>query len=527
MSKYIKGIILASIGIFASLVNAQNTNAVVGQVTQIEAKLDNQKADQCNIELTFPNGSKAAVVASKPEYIAKIEFSPEAEGPNEITWQGKFRSRGLRSVIGCDGSGKITVVGVPSNDIKLQRWRDVAAKASDKQKICISAGMKSLNEDLNLNSISGEINIDVNDNRVKNIRQKCENFADVVLAKNQGCNINGKSSTCDEIFVINTNGETRRLAEADLFNFIFKNDSIRKLSIENSDAKVAREKVEADEAKRIDAYKNSPQYKKDMANAKSIFLKLMNKPLAYDCNAGDDVDVYKAKNNELITREKFYTDKIKDPLNFTILSSTILDKDLISIESKAESSNNSIISVYKFSDKSLQIYNSNFIENGFYKQNKKEVPLQIVCEKNSKLAQVAEAELNGKSSVARVQLKREAQAAEERQARLQAQKQAEMQAQAGKAIKVSKGREWVEGWRKFVTYLSIQAVADEITISKVTMNRDRCRVSYAVTNRGATNFPVRAQFGDTVKVDLDSPPCNLIEVEITTNLGTTSYSFGN
>jgi hypothetical protein len=123
------------------------------------------------------------------------------------------------------------------------------------------------------------------------------------------------------------------------------------------------------------------------------------------------------------------------------------------------------------------------------------------------------------------QYKKAAKEAEERQARLEAQKQAEMQAQASKAIKVSKAREWVSGWKRYVSYLNIQSVGDEITITKVVMNRGRCDARGALTNRGYMNFPIRAQFGDTVKVDIDQ--CDLIEVEITTNLGTTSYSLGN
>lgn len=125
------------------------------------------------------------------------------------------------------------------------------------------------------------------------------------------------------------------------------------------------------------------------------------------------------------------------------------------------------------------------------------------------------------------QYKKAAKEAEERQAKLEAQKQAEMKAQAGKAIKVSRGEEWVSGWKKYVKYLYIKSVVDNLSIQKVVMNRGRCQTPYAVTNRGATDFPVLAQFGDTVKVDLDMVQCDLIEVEITTNLGTTSYSLGN
>ena len=97
--------------------------------------------------------------------------------------------------------------------------------------------------------------------------------------------------------------------------------------------------------------------------------------------------------------------------------------------------------------------------------------------------------------------------------------------QAREAIKVSTGREWVKGWSRHVKYLNIQAVANEISISKVVMNRGNCQFRYATTDRGGVNFPARVQFGDTVKVDIDH--CDLIEAEITTNLGTATYSFRN
>ena len=105
------------------------------------------------------------------------------------------------------------------------------------------------------------------------------------------------------------------------------------------------------------------------------------------------------------------------------------------------------------------------------------------------------------------------------------QKKAEMQEQAGKAIKVYKRREWVEGWSKYVTFLNIQSVTDQITISQVVLNRGRCQFYWVLTNRGGAKVPVQAQFGDIVRIDLDSPQCDLIEAEVTTNLGKTSYSF--
>lgn len=95
--------------------------------------------------------------------------------------------------------------------------------------------------------------------------------------------------------------------------------------------------------------------------------------------------------------------------------------------------------------------------------------------------------------------------------------------QAVDAIKVSAAREWVKGWGRHVNYLNIQSAVDEITISKVVMNRGNCQFRYATTVYGGVNLPARFKFGDTVKVDIDH--CDLIEAEITTNLGTATYSF--
>jgi hypothetical protein len=113
----------------------------------------------------------------------------------------------------------------------------------------------------------------------------------------------------------------------------------------------------------------------------------------------------------------------------------------------------------------------------------------------------------------------------EAEAKAIAEREAERQAQAGNAIKVFKKREWVSGWNRSVNYLNIQSFTDAVTIRRVVFNRGRCPIYYVLTNRGSAQMPIQIQFGDVVKLDLDSPPCDLLEVEVTTNLGTTNYSF--
>ena len=276
MSSLIKFITLFPIVLFTSVGNAQNITAVVGQTNQIQAKLENQKSDQCNIEVTFSNGAKAEVVVTKPDYIAKIEFNPEIEGTNSISWQGKLRRRGLNSVIGCDGSGKFTVVGTPSNEVKVQRWRDVASKVSDKQKSCISSGLKLLNENLDLNSVSGEINIDPNQPQVKFIREKCALFADYELKKNQTCLINNKPSSCNELYEVSVGNVSIQANELETQKYIFGKAEIKIIKLEtaeakskrelaDAEAKSKRELADAEEARKLEEYKKTPAYKKELA----------------------------------------------------------------------------------------------------------------------------------------------------------------------------------------------------------------------------------------------------------------------
>jgi hypothetical protein len=276
MSKFKLINLLITSCLLSAAVNAQTVKAVVGQANQVQIKLENQKSDQCSIEVTFPNGNKGEFVTSKPEYVVNIEFNPTTEGANTFLWQGKLRMRGLRSTSACEGSGKLTVNAVPSNETKIQRWREVASKISDKQKTCINAGLKIAGEVFDVSALTGEIKNDVNEPISKEIRNRCERFADVVLAKNTACKINEKQTFCDEYFEITINGLTKQLTENDLNDFLFRKEQIQKVIFENTEskskreiaeaeAKSKRELADAEEAKKLEAYKKTPAYKKEQA----------------------------------------------------------------------------------------------------------------------------------------------------------------------------------------------------------------------------------------------------------------------
>jgi len=108
----------------------------------------------------------------------------------------------------------------------------------------------------------------------------------------------------------------------------------------------------------------------------------------------------------------------------------------------------------------------------------------------------------------------------------EAQKEAERQAQIYRAFKLSQDEEWVRGWGRYVKYLSIQSVfANDIQLLEVEMNRGGCGRAQLVKLQwgGYTHLPVVLKFGDMVKIDIDR--CEVIEVKITSSIGTASYSW--
>ena len=238
--------------LFSINANSQNMKVIVGQNNQLQVKLENQKAEKCNIDVAFPNGSTAQYEVSKPDYIANIPFNPTVEGQNVITWQGNLRRRGLSSLTGCEGGGKISVYATPNNEVKTQRWNEIANKVSEKQKICITTGLKAINVNLELKTITGEINIDANEPPAVDIRNKCSKFADNNLIKNQICNIENRKATCDELYETTLNGEKKQFTEDQLLNYLFNKEPIITVSVETPES-IAK----------FEAYKKTPAYKKE------------------------------------------------------------------------------------------------------------------------------------------------------------------------------------------------------------------------------------------------------------------------
>jgi hypothetical protein len=87
----------------------QNSNIPLVQIELI-VNIPKQSTEKCNIDVAYPDGSTAQYDIGAPDYSTTIKFTPLNFGSNKVSWQGKIKFRGLRSLNGCEGNGIFTVL---------------------------------------------------------------------------------------------------------------------------------------------------------------------------------------------------------------------------------------------------------------------------------------------------------------------------------------------------------------------------------------------------------------------------------
>lgn len=84
--------------------------AVIGVPYTVTIKIPPpENMNSCNIEITLPNGEKVQKELGSPKFEDKLEFVPKLVGQNLLHWEGKIKFRGLKTALGCPGSGKLVV----------------------------------------------------------------------------------------------------------------------------------------------------------------------------------------------------------------------------------------------------------------------------------------------------------------------------------------------------------------------------------------------------------------------------------
>jgi len=157
-----------------------------------------------------------------------------------------------------------------------------------------------------------------------------------------------------------------------------------------------------------EAFLASPAGKKELELSKKILAKFLDKPLAISCSSKDDrVIVFSKKSDEIFKEARLSFEA--PPQENLIKKSWLVSKDIISITNEGN-----VTTEYKFNDKSIQIYNSNFVVNGIYKSSNSPTPQYLACEKNTMVGQLFTDELNGSAEKRRQQVIAKAKADDER-----------------------------------------------------------------------------------------------------------------
>lgn len=94
----------------------------------------------CNIEITIKD-RKEQRSAEAPNFEINLEFQGQDLGVTEITWEGRFRARGLNSRMACPGSGKIQVTTVVNTEQRKAEWARIFSPLRPDQRQCLQVGL--------------------------------------------------------------------------------------------------------------------------------------------------------------------------------------------------------------------------------------------------------------------------------------------------------------------------------------------------------------------------------------------------
>ncbi|WP_300521812.1 hypothetical protein [Alcanivorax sp.] len=79
------------------------------------------------------------------------------------------------------------------------------------------------------------------------------------------------------------------------------------------------------------------------------------------------------------------------------------------------------------------------------------------------------------------------------------------------------------GMGTYLNYVTIRSLTEELEIQDLTVNRGNCRV---LKYSGRSQLPKTISYGETTKVQVNND-CDILEVDIETDQGAGTYSFGS
>lgn len=207
---------------------------------------------KCNIEISVPGQAKFEREVNAPNFQASVDFTPPGEGSFPIEWKGKLKKRGLNSVLGCDGAGKVLVTGKPSASDIAAKWSDYFSKSKTEAVECVRLGLE-INQVLFESTDPAAKLVTPNDSSVKPIFEKCDSFFRARQPQqNFACTIQGGIKTfCNNLYAERgVDGRLKAISKTEAIKLHFSGKEWSLGNVETEEAKSIRLKAEEDNKNR-------------------------------------------------------------------------------------------------------------------------------------------------------------------------------------------------------------------------------------------------------------------------------------
>jgi hypothetical protein len=233
------------------LAQAQDTqiSVMLGQPTQIPLKIKvANDTTRCNLEVAIPGQNKFEREVSAPDFQTILDFTAPNEGIFVIEWKGRLKKRGLNSVLGCDGSGKIVVTAKPGSDQIAAKWNDYFSKIKPEGAECVKTGMELSQLYFESSDPNARLTLPT-DQVMRPIYDKCDAFMRAKQPQqNFACTLSGGiRSYCDNVYAERrSDGQLTRISRIDAIKLHFAGRDWSLGNVETSDAKSNRLRLEED-----------------------------------------------------------------------------------------------------------------------------------------------------------------------------------------------------------------------------------------------------------------------------------------
>ena len=243
--------VLSHLGIAQS--QDSQISVMLGQPTQIPLQIKaGNNTTRCNLEISIPGQNKFQREVSSPDFQTILDFTAPNEGVFVIEWKGRLKTRGLNSVLGCDGSGKVVVSAKPGADQIVAKWNDYFSKIKPEGAECVKTGMELSQLFYESSDPNAKLTMPT-DQVMRPIYDKCDSFMRAKQPQqNFACTLSGGiRSFCDNVYAERrSDGQLTRISRNDAIKLSFAGREWTLGNVETTDAKTNRVRLEEEDKNR-------------------------------------------------------------------------------------------------------------------------------------------------------------------------------------------------------------------------------------------------------------------------------------